>query len=70
MLVERVDLERLLTYIYNSWHGCALSRKEALQMDLPEGRLCDVCHEQVQEQIKTLEEKSKSLSKLIMGSRL
>ena len=29
--------------IYNSWHACALTRKEAVIMGVPEGQLCDTC---------------------------
>lgn len=53
---EHRRVEALVRSIYANWHGCALSPKEARQMKLKRGRLCDSCEDFVKAHMKDLKE--------------
>lgn len=51
---ERKAVEKMVRNIYSTWHMCRLTPKEARQMKLKPGRLCDVCEEIVKAHMKDL----------------
>lgn len=51
---ERSAVEHVIRSIYATWHMCRLTPKEAKQMKLRAGRLCDSCEETVAAHMKDL----------------
>lgn len=43
----RAAVEQEIRAIFNSFHACALSRKDAATLGLAAGRLCDNCEDSV-----------------------
>lgn len=52
---ERAIVKRQLEGVYQEWHVCALATKDAEQMGLAPGRLCDNCRSMVAARMKQIE---------------
>lgn len=54
---EEKRVENMIHAILGAQHQCALNEKDAKQMNLKKGRLCDFCEDSVKEYMKVILQK-------------